>query len=184
MKLAYPRVRPLPDEALDEETRRAFGAVGIQNIFRTLAHHPKLLKRWLVFGSHVLSKSTLPARDRELMILRTGFVCASEYEWAQHAVIGRQAGLSEEEIERIADGPDAAGWSDFDRLQLRAVDELRRDSFISDATWEGLSQRYDTRQMMDVVFAVGQYTLVSMALNTFGVQLDDGLIGFPQGKRP
>jgi len=184
MKLDTPRIAPLPDDAIDPETRRSFGKVGIQNIFRTLAHHPKLLKRWLVFANHILAKGTLPPRDRELLILRTGWMCASEYEWAQHVVIGQRSGLTDEEITRIADGPDADGWSDFDRVQLRAVDELRADSFISDATWGALSERYDTRQMMDMVFTVGQYTLVSMALNTLGVQLDEGLSGFPEGKRP
>lgn len=184
MRLSKPRVPPLADDAIDADTKKAFGAVGIQNIFRTLAHHPKLLKRWLVFANHILGKNTLPPRDRELLILRIGFLCNAEYEWAQHVGIGRRAGLEADEIERIAEGPDARGWSDFDRAQLRAVDELKADSFISDATWEALSQRYNTQQLMDLVFTVGQYTLVSMALNTLGVQLDEGLRGFPEGKRP
>lgn len=183
MRPEKPRIEPLPLEEIDPDTRERFGGGPMLNIFRTLAHHPKLLKRWLVFGNHILAKGTLPVRDRELVILRVGWVCNSEYEWGQHAVIGARAGLSEDEIARIADGPDADGWSDFDRVQLRAVDELHADSFISDATWAALSQRYDTRQLMDFVFTVGQYTLVSMALNTLGVQLDEGLSGFPGGKR-
>src|SRR5215813_10852378 len=81
------------------------------NIFATLAHHPGLMKRWLVFGTHVLAKSTLPARDRELAILRIGWLCRAEYEWGQHVQIARGVGIADDEIERVAAGPDAPGWS-------------------------------------------------------------------------
>ena len=98
--------------------------------------------------------------------------------WGQHVIFGKEAGLSDEEIARIKEGPDAKGWAPFDAALLRAADELHADAFISDATWAALSERYSTHQLMDVVFAVGQYNLVSMALNTFGVQLDKGVKGF------
>ena len=145
---------------------------------KPLSHHPDLFRRWLVFGNHVLFKSTLPSRERELIILRIGWLCEAEYEWAQHVLIGKEAGLTAEEIDRIKAGPNARGWSEADKLLLQATDELRKDAFITDTTWNGLSQHFDSRQLMDVVFAVGQYNLVSMALNTLGVQLDDGLEGF------
>src|SRR4029453_9053603 len=90
-------------------------------IFTTLARHPKLLKRWLVFGNHVLFKSTLSARERELAILRVGWLCRSEYEWGQHAEIGRAIGLGDEEISRVADGPAASGWTAHEAALLRAV---------------------------------------------------------------
>jgi alkylhydroperoxidase family enzyme len=184
MRTDEPRVAPLADAEIDSEIRKIFGDGDVLNIFRTLAHHPKLLKRWLVFGNHVLSKGTLSARDRELVILRAGWLCRSEYEWTQHHGIGLLSGLTEEEIDRISVGPDADGWSDFDRAQLRAVDELVGDAFISDATWAALSQRYDTQQMIDLIFAVGQYNLVSMALNSLGVQLEDRTERLPEGRRP
>jgi alkylhydroperoxidase family enzyme len=136
-------------------------------------------ENWGVFGGHVLGKSKLSPRDRELLILRTGFLCRSEYEWAQHAIIGRACGLTDEELRRITVGPEAPGWDPFDAMLLRAADELHDDYMITDGTWAGLSQRYDEQQMMDVVFTVGQYTLVSMALNAFGVQLEEGVEGFP-----
>jgi alkylhydroperoxidase family enzyme len=164
---------------MDPEVREPFGDGPILNIFRTLAHHPKLMKRWLVFGNHVLAKSTLAPRERELVILRTGYRCRAGYEWSQHVEIARASGLSDEEIDRIARGPDAPGWSDLDRALLRASDELHDDQFVSDATWAELSAHYDTQQLMDLVFAVGQYTLVSMALNTLGVQLEPGAPGLP-----
>lgn len=149
------------------------------NIFATLAHHPKLLKRWLVFGSHVLARSSLPAREREMLILRIGWLCRAEYEWGQHVLIARGSDLSDEEIQRIAEGPDAPGWTTSDACLLRAVDELHGDAMISDPTWKSLSERYDTKQLLDLVFTVGQYQLVSMALNTLGVQRDPGVPGFP-----
>jgi len=154
------------------------GGGRILNIFRTLAHHPALLKRWTVFGNHVLFKSTLPARDREILILRIGWLCRAEYEWGQHVVIGKREGLDDEDIEHIRVGPTADGLDPFEAELLRAADELHGDAMISDPTWQALSQRYSTEQMLDLVFTVGQYNLVSMALNTLGVQLDDGIPGF------
>ena len=184
-RLQAPRVAPLADDEMDAETRALLGATSsdirrgpILNIFRTLAHHPKLLKRWMVFGAHVLAKSTLPPRERELAILRIGWRCGSEYEWGQHVAIGRATGLSDEEIRRVAKGPEAPGWNAFDAAILRAVDELHDDSFLSDASWNALTAQWSTEQLIDLIFAVGQYTLVSMALNSLGVQLDAGVEGF------
>ena len=160
--------------------RQRFDNMPMDNIFRTLAHHPKLLKRWLVFGNHILSKSSLPPRDRELAILRVGWLCQAEYEWGQHVLIAEKVGLSSDEIQRITTGPDAPGWSERDRAILTAVDELHRDAFIGDDTWLKLGTEFDTQQLMDLIFTVGQYNLVSMALNSLGVQLDERLPGFPQ----
>ena len=185
MRLKKTRIAPLgegdwTDEVREllEPTRGGVGGGAVLNIFATLAHHPKLLKRWNVFGNHVLFKSSLPARDREILILRIGWLWQAEYEWGQHVVIGKRVGLSDEDIERIRTGPDAPGWDPFEAALVRAADELHADAFVSDATWKSLAERYETRQLMDVVFTVGQYTVVSMALNTFGVQLDPGIKGF------
>jgi len=184
MRTDIPRVPPLSDEALDEDTRARFGGAFVLNIFRTLAHHPKLLKRWLVFGNHILAKNTLPERDRELLILRIGWLCRAEYEWTQHVVIGKRAGLSDDDLARIAIGSAAEGLDPFDRIQLRAVEELHGDAHISDGTWAALAERYDTQQIIDLIFTVGQYQMVSMVLNSLGVQLDAGLARLPEGKRP
>jgi 4-carboxymuconolactone decarboxylase len=185
MRIDKPRVAPLADDQIEPEIRERIGAgpVGrgaILNIFRTLAHHPGLMKRWLVFGNHVLGKSTLPPRERELAILRIGWLCKSGYEWGQHVIIGRQSGLSDEEIARIPVGASAPGWSALERALLRATDELHEDAFISDATWAELAGSLSTQQLMDFVFTVGQYNLVSMALNSFGVQPEPGLPPLPK----
>lgn len=173
-----PRIEPTTDADWDDETRAILDSVGRLNIFTTLAHHPKLLKRWLVFGGHVLARSTLPARERELVILRTGWRCRSAYEFGQHTLIGRREGLTEEEVRRVADD-DLGGWSARDATLLAATDELVADQRIGDPTWSALQDDWTTQQVMDLVFTVGQYVLTCMALNSFDVQLDAGVPGFP-----
>lgn len=183
MRLSKPRLNPTTEADWDDEQRELVqvaerGGPNALNIYRTLAHHPKLLKRWGVFGAHILYKNSLPPRERELLILRTGWLCQSEYEWGQHVIIGRAAGVTDEDIGRIKDGPGAPGWSELDAALLCAADELHSDSMISDATWQALSGHYNNEQLIDLVFTVGQYHIVSMALNTLGVQLDEGVPGF------
>lgn len=178
MRLTTPRIEPLALGALDAAQKNALaplvGTGRILNIFRTLAHAPKALERFLQWGSYILSKrNSLSPRDRELAILRTGFNCKSGYEWTQHVEIGIEAGLTGVEVERIKSGPDADGWEERDRAILRVVDDLTRDFFVSDGSWAAISFFTD-KQKMDLVFSVGQYTQVSMFLNSFGVQLDEG----------
>jgi 4-carboxymuconolactone decarboxylase len=169
-----PRVAPLRLDELDGEAREILESFArgdqIPNIFATLAHHPKLLKRWRVFASHVLGKSTLPEREREILILRIGWRARAPYEFSAHVRIGKRAGLTAEDIERIKQGPDAPGLDPFDAALLRAVDELDAHTCMSDATWKTLSERFDTQQMIDVLFTVGEYKMVSMTLNSLGVQ--------------
>jgi alkylhydroperoxidase family enzyme len=149
------------------------------NVFSTFAVHTALYRDWLSFATHIMRRNTLPDRDRELLVLRVSWLCQSEYEWAQHVRIGRSVGLTDEDFSRVIAGPELSGFDPHERLLLQAADELHKDRFISDATWNGLSMSYSTQQMMDVVFTVGQYNLVAMALKTFGVQLDEGFTGFP-----
>jgi len=182
MLLSTPRIDPLPDSEWDDETRDTLETLRrdgqVYNIFRTLARHPKLLKKWLVFGGHILGRSTLPPREREMAILRMGWLCRAEYEWGHHVAIGTDAGLSAGDIERIAEGPNALGMDPFESVLLRAVDELHAQSFITDGTWRALADRYSTQQMMDLLFTAGQYKMVSMVLNSLGVQLEEGFEGF------
>jgi 4-carboxymuconolactone decarboxylase len=145
------------------------------NIFATLANHPALLKRWLVFAAHVLAKNSLTPRDRELAILRVGVRCNSRYEFAQHHVIAQQSDITVDEIERVKIGPHHPAWSELDAALLRAVDELHDDSRIGDHTWAVLAQAYSTEQLLDLIFTVGNYHLVSFALNSCGVQIDEGI---------
>lgn len=183
-RLDQPRIAPVPKAEWNDAQRALLqpyeDSNRLYNVFTTMANHPDLARDWLQFGSHILSRNTLPPREREILILRIGWLCRSEYEWAQHVRIGRGVGLTDDDIAHIMAGPEADGVGARDRLLLQAVDELHEDAFITDATWSGLAEHYSREQMMDIVFTVGQYNLVSMALNSFGVQLDEGLQGFPE----
>jgi alkylhydroperoxidase family enzyme len=177
MRLSKPRITPLADAELTPEQAEALEAFRpgpVLNIFRTLARAPKALTRFNTWGGYILSRrNDLPAKEREIVILRTGFLCKSGYEWTQHVRIGLREGLTEDEIARIKQGADA-GWSQEHAALIQAADELHRDQFITDDTWSALSRHFSQKQCMDVVFTAAQYTQVSMFLNTFGVQLDEG----------
>ena len=178
MRLTKPRIAPLADSQLDADQKELLAPMAatgpVLNIFRTLAHAPKAAKGFLAWGNYVLSRrNDLAARDREIVILRIGYLCKSGYEWTQHVRIGKGVGLTDDEITRLKAGA-AAGWSAADAALIQASDELHHDQFITDATWAALKVHFSDKQCMDVVFTAGQYTQVSMMLNSFGVQLDEG----------
>lgn len=185
MRLNAPRIEPVDLGRLDADQRAALepflasegGKVGggkILNIFRTLARAPTALTSFLVWANYIFSRrNSLSERDRELVILRTGYNCRSGYEWTQHKRIGLDCGLAEDEIERIKAGADADGWTDLERAMLRATDELTANHFVTDASWAALAPLGD-KGRMDLVMTVGQYTQVSMILNSFGIQVEDG----------
>ena len=167
-----PRIRPL-------RPARFLARLGVPaaNLFGTLARHPRLFRRWVPFGRRLLA-GELPRRERELLILRTGWRCGAEYEWGQHVRIGRLAGLRRAEIARIQQGPDAPGWAPFDGALLRAADELHDDGAITDDTWATLARRYDERQLIEVPVLVGQYHLVAFTLNSLEIQRERRVPGF------
>lgn len=175
MRLSRPRLEPLPPAEWNDEQRELLtrgNPARVLNVFATLVRHQDLYRRWMPFANHVLFKSTLSPREREMAILRVGWLCRSGYEFHQHTRIGKAAGLSDAEIERLKSAPDAAGWSEAESALLQAVDELHTDQHIGDETWQRLGKHYDSQQLIDLVFAVGQYTMVSMALNSLGVQIE------------
>ena len=183
------RLQPTDPEAWDDGTRAALDGlrsvnpeVGELNIFTTLAHHPKLLKRWLVFANHILTKSTLPARQRELVILRTGWRCESEYEFGQHTLIGRRAGLTDAEIRALA-GDGSVAWDPPDAALVAATDELVATHDLTDATWAVLDAHFSTEQVLDTIFTVGQYAMVSTFLRAARVAREPGVPGWP-GRGP
>jgi 4-carboxymuconolactone decarboxylase len=147
------------------------------NIFRVLMNHPLLAREWGRFGAYILSeKQTLSPRDREFAILRIGWLNQSPYEFEQHKRISKQLGITDDEMDRITKGP-KSGLNAHDAAILQAADDLFENSIVSDETWKTLSKTYNTQQMMDLVFTIGQYNLVSWALNSCGVPLDDYLPG-------
>ena len=149
------------------------------NIFRTLAHNTRVLKRFSELGGTLLFRGTVPPRERELVILRVGWNCQSVYEFGQHIVIGRQAGLTEEEIARICEAVAVGSWSSGDEALLAMSDDLCTDNCVSDATWALLTPTWTEEQLVELLIVVGYYRMVSGFLNSAGVQLDDGVPGWP-----
>lgn len=180
VRLREPRIAPLPEANWGEVERSILLPEGGRqlrlNIFTTLVRHPGLIAAWGPFGRYALEQSELPAKEREILILRIGWLCQSGYEWGQHVRIGLLTGLTTEEVHRIAEGPEAEGWSDFERTLLRAADELHYEAVLSDESWDGLREQYTLEQTLDAILTVGEYKLVCMALNSLGVQLDASVI--------
>lgn len=177
-----PRIGPVGPDEQDDEVEALLAAATVPgvpaaNIFTTLVRHPRLFRRWMAFGAKLLN-GRIPAREREIAVLRVGWRCQAEYEWGQHVLIARRSGVTDDEIERVKAGPDAGGWSDVERSILRAVDELHDDACISDGTWSTLATTFDEAQLIELVMLVGQYHLVSFALNSLGVQREHGVPGF------
>jgi alkylhydroperoxidase family enzyme len=172
------RVPPLPADEWDEAVDHALSGMlpperrnpeAAGNLLATLVRHPKLTRSFLRFNNHLLFSSTLPSRLRELAVLRVAYVHGCDYEWHHHVRMGKEVGLTDDVIDGIQRGEAA---DDLDRAIMHAVDELQDKSVISDATWASLSDHLDERQRMDLVFTIGCYGALAMAINTFGVEPD------------
>ena len=177
---AAPRVPPVPQAERSAEQRAIaveFDALGTPNAVAAYLRHPKLAANILPYFRYVATASMLPSRHRELVALRTAWLTRSDYLWAHHAAAASKAGLAQNDFRRIAVGPDAAGWDAFEATLLRAADELHVDSFVSDATWHALTERYDVNQMIDLVYGIGDLTMHAGALNSLGVEIE---AGFPE----
>jgi len=152
-------------------------------LYMTLARHPTFYRPRALQSEYIRSGATLTPRVRDILILRIGWLCGSEYEWAQHVSGGHAAGLTDEEIRKIAIGPDAGGWDPFEALLMRATDELHAHDTITEPTWRALRAHLDEGEMIDVVITVAGYRMVSLPLNTLGVQMEPGREGFPDVSR-
>jgi len=145
------------------------------NLLGLLAHHPPLTGAYHQLIGHLLYASTITARQRELLVLRVAALRASTYLWAQHAESAGDAGITGSEVERVRSGPESEGWSPVEAALVRAADELVLSARMADSTWATLATELETQQLMDVLFTVGAYDLLAMALRTFDVELDDDL---------
>ena len=177
-----PRIDPVtePEGELAEILSTALTHDGTPlNIFGVLGRHPKLLKRFNLLGGFLLNKGLLPEREREVVILRIGFNAKAQYEFGQHTVIGKQCGLTDAEIRALTQDPSGHRWSDDDLALIALADELHADDCVTDATWAALSKKWSDEQMIELLVVAGFYRLVSGFLNSTGVELDEGIPGFP-----
>ena len=186
-RLGAARLAPIPAVERTDTERELLDPNGTGqpaiNLFATLVRFPTLYRARAVQSAYIRGGSTLSGRVREMLILRIGWLCGAEYEWAQHAPIARQEGLTDDEIREVAVGPDASGWSPLDAALLRAADELHRDDIVSDTTWATLAESYGERELIDIVITVAGYRMVSMVLNSIGVQREPGTESFPDVDR-
>ncbi len=177
-----PRVAALAPGDWGESVSAAaadFAPEAMANLVGTYAHHPALTEALLPHLRYILTESTLPARHRALLGLRTAWLTRSDYLWAHQAALARDEGFSDEVLERIARGPDAAGWSAFEATLLRAADELHVDAFVSDATWAALEARYDLPQLIDTIDTVGALTMHAGAQRSLGVEIEPSVTERP-----
>jgi alkylhydroperoxidase family enzyme len=184
--MAEPRLEPLPPRSWPPEMRDAVAPLAPPeprpadspkglNLLGTFARHPALTQAYHQFVAHLLYRTTLSPRHRELLILRVAAVRAADYEWGQHVVLALEVGLTREEITAIRDSADGSRWEPTEAALLAATDELVADAQVSDETWAALAAELTDQQLLDVVFTVGAYDLLAMALHTFRVQIDDDL---------
>lgn len=176
------RIPPLPRTEWDDAARDIFamgeGEEGRRNgskynVMSVLANHPALAKSWLNFNQALTRDATVPARLREIAILRVAWRHRSDYEWTQHVMLGRRIGLDDADFDAVRAGVGRAEWSEVERLALNAVDQLVDGAQIEQATWDGLASEFDRRQMMELLFFIGSYVSLALIFNAVGVQLDD-----------
>jgi 4-carboxymuconolactone decarboxylase len=182
---ADPRVAPVEDptpEVAELLAKTMADESGVPlSIFRTMARHPRMMKRFNVLGGFFIANGLLPERERELVVLHTAWRCGCLYEWAQHVLIGGRAGLTAEEIERVATPGREREWEPFDALLLRAADEILTRVDLTEDTWAALGERWGDELRMELVMLVGFYRMAAGFLNATGVVKDDELPGWPAG---
>lgn len=176
-----PRIAPITPETADTEQIDLLSAdsIGHLNVIRSKLKNPALYKSWRSFSGHVLRRNSLPPRDREILILRIGWLNQSQYEFTQHVRVAKGVGMSDDDIARVKEGAEAAGWTPLEAALVRAADELRFDGMIADATWAQLAANYSEVQLLDVIATVGQYNLISWFLNTLRTPLEPGVTPHP-----
>jgi alkylhydroperoxidase family enzyme len=176
---------PTPEvqELLDGSGVRGPGQAPL-NIFATLANNPRVFRRFNQLGGTLLFRSSVPDREREIVILRVGWNARAVYEFGQHTVIGKRSGLTDAEIAALAADAVPTGWSAEDLALVALADDLCRSDCVSEETWAALSPRWDQSQLVELLVLAGFYRLVSGFLNSAGVALDAGIPGWPEGVNP
>ncbi|MBI1182429.1 MAG: hypothetical protein GC201_17945 [Alphaproteobacteria bacterium] len=173
-----PRVPLVDPDAAPEDVRDILRDWPFM-LHRAVANNPETLKRWMVFGIHILRENALPERDREIAILRVAWNTRSAYEWGLHGRLCRRLGFTDDDFRGVVEGPDTALLPDHERTLLAAVDEIQSAWTIGEATWRELAARYTPAQLIDLIFVVGQFMLVAVTLNSLKLPVEDGVEPFP-----
>jgi 4-carboxymuconolactone decarboxylase len=172
-----PRISPVSEP--DEDVRNRLSKTPLDddgrplNLFATLAHRPRLMSRVNALGGSLMFSSSIAARERELVILRTASLGGCGYEIHHHRVLGAAAGLEPAEIDAAIDPSLGHTWSSDDRALLAAVDQIDARADLDDAAWEALDGVLDEPQRIDLLILIGFYRLLAGALNGAQVEVDD-----------
>jgi len=175
-----PRIAAVANEAVDADSLRLVNEVrasaGTSQVsvmpeyMRTIVKHPSIFRAHMEMGT-VIFRGLIPPRERELAVLRIGWLCRAPYEWGEHVNIGKRYGLTAEEVARVTAGSAAESWGEHDAAILRGVEELIADHCLSDETWNTLAKRWDERQLIEFPMMVGQYAAIAMVQNTLRIAL-------------
>jgi alkylhydroperoxidase family enzyme len=183
-----PRIEPLPENAFTEEMlvinsdmKKAAGIPPngyMPEFFAIMLRHPKLFRAHSDLAMVLMGGGLLPVRDRELAVLRIGWLSQAPYEWNAHVDMAKRlTNITPEEIERTILGSAAPGWSAHDAAILRAVEEMIADAMITDETWATLTKTYDDSQLLEFPILVGQYLGVAFLQNSMRARLMPGNVG-------
>lgn len=182
----HPRIAPVSDPT--DEQSEILGKTKMEdgppaNVFATMAHSPKLLKRFNVLGGYFMGHGQLPSRLRELSILRTAHRTACLYEFAQHRGIAlRSSLLDQTEIAHVVTDAKET-WAEQELAIIEATDELCAVPCLSSTMWQRLESFLDTQQLMELTLLVGFYRGLAGFINSIGVQVDDHFEG-PEASWP
>lgn len=176
-----PQVR---DEDFTEETRAFFGqwTGGIfsnaeQNpVLRTFAHHPALANAFSPLNVHLLSANTLPVKLRQIAIMRLAWITGATYMWSSHLNTSKLCGLTDEFYGPVQRGAQDPYFTEFERVVIRATEDLVRDQKIGDANWQALRAEWDEKQILDFLFTVGCYTMVAGVMRSTGAERQEDLL--------
>jgi 4-carboxymuconolactone decarboxylase len=178
------RIGPLKPEEFDADSkalviaiRESFGVTEhsvIPEIFATMLKHPGLYRTQMELSIQLVGKgAALPPRERELAVLRVGWLCRAPYEWCQHVDIAKRYGIRTEEVERVTQGSTAPGWTEHESAILRGVEELLGSQMISDGTWDVLARTWTERQLMEFPVLVGTYVTIAYSQNALRIRLGE-----------
>jgi 4-carboxymuconolactone decarboxylase len=145
-------------------------------VLLTLAHHPKLADPFSQFNIHLLSGNTLPVKQRQIAIMRTAWICKATYMWSSHLRTTVRAGVSTDIFKPIQSGADDPYFTEFERVLMRATDELVNDKKVSDANWQALMAEWNNQQMLDFLFTVGGYVTIAGVMRSAGVERQTHLL--------
>ncbi|WCT75269.1 carboxymuconolactone decarboxylase family protein [Sphingomonas naphthae] len=183
------RIAPITDADRTDAVRAMFAAIAgvggsanVDNHFvlKTFARHPALTQPFLVFNRHLLSTSTLPVRLRQIAILRVAWVRRAKYMWASHMRMSLGLGLTVADIEAAKIGEASPHWADFERVVVRAADQLIAGSDVDDDLWASLTAGLADQQIMDLIFTIGAYTGLAMAFNAMRIQREPDLVALAE----